>query len=114
MNGELCEFHACSTPSDLLREEIPPKFLAERRSMGEDVVLLMEESPISFLPTLNTPGRTCLILLAEVTAHSWTLSDEQDGPLSCEELGRELEMEKDDSSVTSGAFMAVVVTLVVE
>ena len=39
----LCGFHACPLPSELFREEIPPTFLTERRFMGDDVVLLMEE-----------------------------------------------------------------------
>ena len=75
MTEELCGFHA-RRPSEMLREEMPPIFLAERRSIGEDAVLLMEEPPGSFLPMLSTQGRTCLTSLADVTAYSWTFGDE--------------------------------------
>ena len=70
MTEQLCGCHACPPPSELLREEMPPTFLAERRSMGDDVVLLMEESPGSFPQMLNAPGRRCLVTLVEVTASS--------------------------------------------
>lgn len=75
MIKELCGFHTHSRP-ELFREEILPTFLAERSSMGEDVALPMEESPGSFLPMLNMPGRTRSTSLFEVTAYSWTLGDE--------------------------------------
>lgn len=55
---ELSGFHAWTLPSELLREEMQPIFLVGRRSMGEDAALLIKESPGSFLPMLNTPGRT--------------------------------------------------------
>jgi len=60
-------FHACPPP---------PTFLTERRSMGDDVVLLIEESPGSFLPMLNALGRMPFASLDEGTAWSWTLGDE--------------------------------------
>lgn len=67
----------------------------------------------SFLPMLNTPGRTCLTSLAEVTAYSWTLSVGWDDLLSWEEFGRELDMERKGFSATGVAFVGVVVMLVV-
>ena len=80
--------------------------------MGDDAVLLMEESPGSFLPMPNALGRTPLASLAEVTACSWTLGDEQDLFIS-EEFGRELETTGDGFSATSVAFIGVVMALVV-
>jgi hypothetical protein len=109
----LSRFHACSPASDLLREEMPPIFSAERRSIGDDVVLLMKESHGSFLPTLNTPGRTCLTSLVEVTAYSWTLSDEWDDLFSSEGFGREFGMAGDGFSETGVAFISAIVALVV-
>ena len=75
MTEELRGFHVCPPP-ELFREEIPPTFLTGRRSMGDDVVLLMGKSSGSFLPMLNALGRMLLVSLAEVTTCSWTLGDQ--------------------------------------
>lgn len=102
MTEGLSGFHA---PSELLREKTPPAFFTERRATGEDTVLLIEPLK-SFLPMLNTPGRTCLTSLAEVTAYSWTLGIEWGDLPNWEGFGRELD-------VTSVVFADVVVMLVI-
>ena len=111
MTEGLGGFHVCPPPSGLLREEMPPTFLTERRPMGDDVVMLMGESPGSFLPMLNAPGRTRMASLAEVTACLWILGDEYD-LFSSEEFGRELDTIGDGFSATSVAFIGVVTALV--
>lgn len=90
-----------------------PISLVPRRLIGEDVVLLMEKSPGSFLLTLTTPHRARLTSLVDVTAYSWTFGNERDDPPSSEESGRDLDTAGDEPPTTSVAFIGVVIALVV-